>query len=67
MNLNSLVDVEAIRERARVLVTFAVEICWLQLHGRRHFRRTMVLGMVDGAFCVRENGNYNVNSTISFL
>ena len=37
MNLNSLTDVESLRKEAKVLVTFAVELCKLQLAAGRHF------------------------------
>jgi len=37
MNLNSNVNVEKIREEAKILVTFAVELCLLQLTSGRHF------------------------------
>ena len=37
MNLNAKVNIPELREKAKILVSFAIELCWLQIKGHRHF------------------------------
>lgn len=37
MHLNPNVSKSELREKAKVLVSFAVELCWLQLQNHRYF------------------------------